>query len=195
MALQDQQGCVRRLLPLRRLRPCVERSKRQPRCRTQSRHSTSSSRLEVGTMHHRLHAVIGQRKLNAGRVRVDQLLRQVQERRDYSTARVGTLERNIGRAKLLLGRAARLLMKPDMKTSMTDDPNPLTTMPHSKCPACQSKHLRWLARLSQDARVHYFRCDDCAHVWNVPKTSPETPAKQTTSLFNDPPTPPTRTHR
>src|SRR5262249_16343900 len=86
--------------------------KRQRRCRTQSRHSTFSSRLEVGTMPHRLHAVIGERKLNAGRVRVDQLLLQVQERRDYAPKRVGKLERNIRRAKLLLGRAARLLTKP-----------------------------------------------------------------------------------
>ena len=63
-------------------------------------------------MPHRLHAVIGERKLNAGRVRVDQLLLQLQERRDYATERVGKLERNISRAKLLLGRAARLLTKP-----------------------------------------------------------------------------------
>jgi hypothetical protein len=41
MAPRDQQGCIRGLLPLRRLRSCVERSKRQPRCRTRARDTPS----------------------------------------------------------------------------------------------------------------------------------------------------------
>jgi hypothetical protein len=57
-------------------------------------------------MPHRVHAVIRQQKPHAERVRVDQLLLQVQGRRDCLTEQVEKLERNI--AKLLLGRAARL---------------------------------------------------------------------------------------
>jgi hypothetical protein len=41
-----------------------------------------------------------------------------------------------------------------------------------------------LLRLSLEAHVHYFRCDDCAHVWNVPKDSPQAAPKHVTSLFN-----------
>jgi hypothetical protein len=36
------------------------------------------------------------------------------------------------------------------------------------CPRCQRPGY-WLSALSRNARVDYYRCDSCVHVWNVPK--------------------------
>jgi hypothetical protein len=57
---------------------------------------------------HGLHAVIRQQEPDPECVRVDQLILQVQEHRDYLCEQLKKLEHNIARAKLLVGRAARL---------------------------------------------------------------------------------------
>jgi hypothetical protein len=36
------------------------------------------------------------------------------------------------------------------------------------CPRCQKLSV-WLATLSRDAEVDYYRCFTCAAVWTVPK--------------------------
>jgi hypothetical protein len=59
-------------------------------------------------MPHRLHALIRRQKAHAERVRVDQLLLQVQGRRDCLTEQVEKLEQGDYMRKLLLGRAATL---------------------------------------------------------------------------------------
>jgi hypothetical protein len=46
------------------------------------------------------------------------------------------------------------------------------TMPHSRCPACRSKHFQWIPGPSQHVQVDYYSCGDCGHVWNVPKEIP-----------------------
>jgi hypothetical protein len=32
--------------------------------------------------------------------------------------------------------------------------------------------VRWLRELSKGAYVNYYRCESCAHVWDVPKDDP-----------------------
>jgi DNA-directed RNA polymerase subunit M/transcription elongation factor TFIIS len=59
-------------------------------------------------------------------------------------------------------------------------------MPHSRCPACQSKHVQWLPEVSKDAEVDYYRCGDCGHVWNVPKDRPDDPPHHVTPLPEKP---------
>ena len=46
-------------------------------------------------------------------------------------------------------------------------------MPHTKCPQCSSP-AREMARTSQRGgrTVNYYRCQDCAHVWHVPRARP-----------------------
>jgi transposase-like protein len=63
--------------------------------------------------------------------------------------------------------------------------NPFT-MPHSRCPACQSTHVQWLPDVSKDAEVNYYRCGDCGHVWNVPKDNPDDPPRHVTRLPGEP---------
>jgi hypothetical protein len=60
------------------------------------------------------------------------------------------------------------------------------TMSHSRCPACQSKHVQWLPGVSKDAEVNYYRCGDCGHVWNVPKDNPDDPPRHVTRLPGEP---------
>jgi uncharacterized Zn finger protein len=38
------------------------------------------------------------------------------------------------------------------------------------CPNCASDTGRWLEGSSKDAYVDYYRCGECGHVWNTPKT-------------------------
>ena len=45
----------------------------------------------------------------------------------------------------------------------------------AKCPACGSREVKCLTALSKDAHVDYFRCDSCAHVWNLPRPVAEPP--------------------
>jgi hypothetical protein len=63
-------------------------------------------------MPHRLHALIRRQKAHAERVRVDQLLLQVQGRRDCLTEEVEKLERNITPAKLTPRTSSATLTKP-----------------------------------------------------------------------------------
>jgi transposase-like protein len=60
------------------------------------------------------------------------------------------------------------------------------TMPHSSCPACQSKHVQWLSGPSKFAQVDYYRCRDCGHVWNVRKDNPGDPPRNVTPLPEKP---------
>lgn len=48
-----------------------------------------------------------------------------------------------------------------------------TTMPAHSCPKCRQPAPRWLPETSKDATVNYYRCDECAHVWNIPKNDPD----------------------
>jgi uncharacterized Zn finger protein len=41
-------------------------------------------------------------------------------------------------------------------------------MQQSVCPKCL-QHGRHLAASSQNARVDYYRCDRCGHVWSIDK--------------------------
>jgi transposase-like protein len=40
------------------------------------------------------------------------------------------------------------------------------------CPKC-TKPGTYMKGLSQSSAVDYYRCDDCQHVWTVPKDKPE----------------------
>ena len=47
------------------------------------------------------------------------------------------------------------------------------TDPHRrllKCPHCDAVRGRFLPNVSGDAIVEYYRCDECAHVWTLPKS-------------------------
>ena len=37
------------------------------------------------------------------------------------------------------------------------------------CPDCASSRTTYLTAASEDAFVHYCRCDACGHVWTIPK--------------------------
>ena len=37
------------------------------------------------------------------------------------------------------------------------------------CPACGASDGRFLPGVSADALVDYFRCNQCAHIWSLPK--------------------------
>ncbi len=50
-------------------------------------------------------------------------------------------------------------------------------MPTRPCPACAATALRHLS-LSEDALVHYYRCDGCGHVFTNTKGAPEAPPVQ-----------------
>ena len=41
------------------------------------------------------------------------------------------------------------------------------------CPNCQRVASCLLDSASHDARVDYYRCSSCGHVWNVPKDDPQ----------------------
>jgi hypothetical protein len=45
-------------------------------------------------------------------------------------------------------------------------------MPSGCCPSCGGIFVRWLGELSKGAYVNYYRCESCAHVWDVPKDDP-----------------------
>jgi rubredoxin len=45
-------------------------------------------------------------------------------------------------------------------------------MPTLPCPACGASTPRNLDTLSAVARVNYYRCPVCAHVWTVSKDDP-----------------------
>jgi transposase-like protein len=40
------------------------------------------------------------------------------------------------------------------------------------CPKC-AQPSTYVKSLSQSPSVGYYRCDDCQHVWTVPKDEPE----------------------
>ena len=40
-------------------------------------------------------------------------------------------------------------------------------MTSSCCPSCLSPQPTLLAVLSKDARVNYYRCSNCGHVWTI----------------------------
>ena len=40
------------------------------------------------------------------------------------------------------------------------------------CPECGHGSTYWIQGVSQFARVDYFRCVECAHVWHTPKNDP-----------------------
>ena len=42
-------------------------------------------------------------------------------------------------------------------------------MPHSRCPACRSKHVQSLPAPSKASLVDYYGCADCDDVWSVSK--------------------------
>jgi hypothetical protein len=42
----------------------------------------------------------------------------------------------------------------------------------SLCPKC-ARPGTYMKGLSQISSVDYYRCDDCKHVWTVPKDEPE----------------------
>jgi predicted nucleic acid-binding Zn ribbon protein len=46
--------------------------------------------------------------------------------------------------------------------------------------------FKWLPGPSKDAHVDYYRCDDCGHVWNVPKDNPDDPLCHVTPLPEEP---------
>ena len=46
-------------------------------------------------------------------------------------------------------------------------------MPIRPCPECQHQPLRLLEAASKSAWVNYYRCDECGHLWTVPKDQPE----------------------
>ena len=52
-------------------------------------------------------------------------------------------------------------------------------MPHRVCPKCQHDG-RLLEATSQSARVDYYRCDECGHVWSHLKGQPDSPATDVT---------------
>lgn len=37
------------------------------------------------------------------------------------------------------------------------------------CPNCASTDTTYLKQVSEDAYVHYCRCEACGHVWTMPK--------------------------
>ena len=39
------------------------------------------------------------------------------------------------------------------------------------CPLCLSTHVRLLDRVSSQQSPDFYRCDSCAHVWWIPKSS------------------------
>lgn len=47
---------------------------------------------------------------------------------------------------------------------------------HAPCPDCHAPGSHWLESASRDARVDYFRCSKCGHIWNTPK--PGEPGEQ-----------------
>ncbi len=42
-------------------------------------------------------------------------------------------------------------------------------MPIQPCPECHTPAPRLLEALSNDAHVNYYRCQQCGHVWTLPK--------------------------
>ena len=50
-------------------------------------------------------------------------------------------------------------------------------MPDPLCVDCQT--LGRLIEASRSARVDYYRCDQCGHVWSQHKSDPIAPAKST----------------
>ena len=48
-------------------------------------------------------------------------------------------------------------------------------LPARLCPECQRVTLRHLPASSEGAKVDYYRCDDCGHVWSVRKSRPNLP--------------------
>ena len=47
---------------------------------------------------------------------------------------------------------------------------PTTFVSSQACPDCHLSGSSHLGGISQEARVDYFRCAKCGHVWNVPKS-------------------------
>jgi hypothetical protein len=56
-------------------------------------------------------------------------------------------------------------------------------MPNGCCPICGGIFVRWLEELSKSAYVIYYRCETCAHVWNVPKDDPDAAPHHVTPLL------------
>ena len=42
------------------------------------------------------------------------------------------------------------------------------------CPQCDNRSPRLLETLSLTAKVDYYRCDGCGHVWTTRKGTPDT---------------------
>jgi hypothetical protein len=51
---------------------------------------------------------------------------------------------------------------------------------HTKCPDCRGAKVARLDVASAEARVHYYRCGECGHVWNIPKDDPDAPPRSVT---------------
>jgi uncharacterized Zn finger protein len=54
-------------------------------------------------------------------------------------------------------------------------------MPIRPCPKCGEPTLRLIEAANQIAYVYYYRCEQCGHVWTIPKdnqNAPPTPITQ-----------------
>jgi hypothetical protein len=59
-------------------------------------------------------------------------------------------------------------------------------MPRQPGPACQRDTPRWLEASSKEAQVNYCRCEECGHVWTVPKNDPTVAPTLITDLDTQP---------
>ena len=53
-------------------------------------------------------------------------------------------------------------------------------MPIRPCPQCGSDTPRLIESTSQIAYVWYYRCNNCGHVWSIPKDDPSAPIRDVT---------------
>ena len=46
-------------------------------------------------------------------------------------------------------------------------------MPSVPCPNCTAVTSRWLFEMSAAAKMNWYRCEDCGHVWTTNKKTNE----------------------
>jgi hypothetical protein len=54
-------------------------------------------------------------------------------------------------------------------------------MPTLGCPDCGQPTTRYLLTPSDIAIVNYYRCDDCGHMFSLPKYDPDAPPRHLTA--------------